>query len=160
MPMMIVGIALILVFIAGVLIGAQVQGKATYQPPQNTTSHDDISNDVIQCYGIMENNTTVAAQKNSLFIIMLEENPTTGYNWSASHTDGLNITADSYMPSNPGLAGAGGIHVWSVLATGDGNQSFNAAYGRAWENTTVGNYILNVQVLDTSEDLASSVLSH
>jgi predicted secreted protein len=159
MPMMVVGIALILAFITGVLVGTQVPGKATGQPMQNTlntTSHDDISNDVIQCYGIKENNTSVTAQKNSLFMIILEENPTTGYQWNVSHTDGLNITADSYIPSNPGLPGAGGVHVWSVKATGDGDQAFNAAYERTWENTTTGNYLLNVQVLNPDENPASS----
>lgn len=155
--MMVVGIALILVFIAGVLIGAQVLGKATYQPPQYTTSHDDISNDVIQCYGIMENNTSVTALKDSLFIVILEENPTTGYQWNVSHTDGLNITADSYIPSNPGLPGSGGVHVWSVKATCDGYQAFNAVYGRTWENTTAGDYLLNVQVLKPDVNPASSI---
>jgi predicted secreted protein len=163
MDVIVIVIALLVTFMGGVLIGAQTLGKTTDQPSQNTlntTSFNDILNGDIRCYGLMENNTTVTALKDSLFMIILEENPTTGYNWSVSHTDGLYIAADIFMPSNPELAGAGGIHVWSVMATGCGDQSFNATYGRTWENTTAGNYTLNVQVLGSGEDLASSALSH
>ncbi len=138
-------------FAGGWLAGTQVPGKApgaTTVPLPNITSCD------IRCYGIAENNTAVIALMNSTFLVMLEENPTTGHQWNVSHTDGLTILADSYMPSNPGLPGAGGVHVWYVRAAGHGSQSFDAAYGRAWETSAVGNYHVNVQVLYPDENTA------
>jgi inhibitor of cysteine peptidase len=82
------------------------------------------------------------------FMVMLQENPTTGYSWNVSVTSGLNITNDTYIPPTSGLAGAGGIHTWSVLTTKTGIQEFSGIYMRPWENVT-GNetsYLLKVNV--------------
>ncbi len=150
----IIAIAFIVIaaFAGGMLAGTVVPGKSPCQT--SLPASNAMGNDGIRCYGIAENNTTVIALINSTFLVMLEENPTTGHQWNVSHTDGLMILTDSYMPSNPGLPGAGGVHVWYVRAAGHGSQSFDAAYGRAWETSAVENYLLNVQVLYPDENTA------
>jgi inhibitor of cysteine peptidase len=82
------------------------------------------------------------------FMVMLQENPTTGYSWNVSVTNGLNITNDTFIPPTSGLVGAGGIHTWSVLTTKTGIQEFSGIYMRPWENVTANEttYLLKVNV--------------
>lgn len=66
--------------------------------------------------------------------ISLKENPTTGYSWNVTVTDGLVIIDDTFVgPDNKRLVGAGGTHIWTLKATGVGNQSFSGVYRRSWE---------------------------
>lgn len=65
--------------------------------------------------------------------IYLMENPTTGYSWNVTVTDGLKITEDSYSPTSEVGIGGGGDHHWVIEATVPGNQTFSAIYHRPWE---------------------------
>jgi len=65
--------------------------------------------------------------------IYLMENPTTGYSWNVTVTDGLKITEDSYSPTSEIGVGGGGDHHWVIEATAPGNQTFSAIYHRPWE---------------------------
>gem|GEM_PF-321062 len=65
--------------------------------------------------------------------IYLEENPTTGYSWNATVTDGLKVVNDSYSQTSDMKIGGGGDHHWTIEATVAGNQTFSAVYKRPWE---------------------------
>ena len=66
--------------------------------------------------------------------VSLQENPTTGYSWNVSVTEGLKIVSDEFIgPGNKQVVGAGGKHVWTIQATGIGDQTFSGVYRRPWE---------------------------
>ncbi|MDO9326379.1 MAG: protease inhibitor I42 family protein [Methanoregula sp.] len=85
-----------------------------------------------------QNNATIAVMKGTTIIVRLPENPTTGYQWNLTTTPGLNITSDTYVPSDTTakLMGAGGTRIWDISATGTGEQKINAVYKRSWMQTT------------------------
>lgn len=83
-----------------------------------------------------DNGTTLGLDTGNTFTIQLDENPTTGYQWSLETTDGLEITGDNYLPPDTDLVGAGGVHEWDIEATGSGTQKITAVYSRSWENLT------------------------
>lgn len=65
--------------------------------------------------------------------ITLNENPSTGYSWTVTVTEGLEIVNDTYLgPDNNRRMGAGGTRVWTVKATGTGNQTFSGVYRQSW----------------------------
>jgi inhibitor of cysteine peptidase len=81
-----------------------------------------------------DNGKTITMKKGDIFEVKLEENPTTGYSWATSVTQGLKALDDSYVRQSD-LLGAGGIHTWKIKATGTGIQKFSAIYKRPWEQT-------------------------
>lgn len=85
-----------------------------------------------------QNNATVAVMKGTTIIVRLPENPTTGFQWNLSTTSGLNVTSDTYVPSDTTakLMGSGGTRIWDIKATGTGEQKINAIYKRSWVQTT------------------------
>jgi inhibitor of cysteine peptidase len=99
-------------------------------------------------YNEGDNGMTKTLPLGTTFTVVLEENPTTGYSWNVSVTDGLKITRDTFIPPTSGLIGAGGVHTWNVLTTKTGLQEFSGIYMRPFENVT-GNettYMLMVNV--------------
>ncbi|MDW7732113.1 MAG: protease inhibitor I42 family protein [Methanolobus sp.] len=98
-----------------------------------------------------DSGSMVNAIKGDTLIIMLKENPTTGYSWNLSASPGLFLVDDSYKENreNEELAGAGGIHEWIFEVTGEEVQNISAVYMRPWENIT-GNetsFLLIVNVI-------------
>ncbi len=101
----------------------------------------------VPVYGTGDNGKTISTSDGSKFIIRLEENPTTGFAWNESVTSGLTIVDSKYI-SGGNMPGAGGIHEYTIKASGKGQQQFSAIYKRSWEPTT-GNetkYLLTVSV--------------
>ncbi|WP_235855600.1 protease inhibitor I42 family protein [Methanofollis fontis] len=82
--------------------------------------------------------TTVDLTEGESVTIELEENPTTGYQWNATVSNGLVIVSDTYtVDEHPaGMVGVGGTRTWVVRADGSGIQTFSAVYHRPWENVT------------------------
>lgn len=91
---------------------------------------------IVYVYNESANGTTVAIPLGSTFTVWLKENPTTGYSWNVTVTDGLRITNNTYIPPTSGLIGAGGIHSWNVLTVKTGTQEFSGIYRRPFENVT------------------------
>lgn len=103
---------------------------------------------VMDRYNNSANNSTVSVIQGASFMIELPENPTTGYQWNVTVTEGLTIANDEYVCDNPGIAGAGGIHNWNITASGEGAHQFKAVYMRSWEPLTGSEemFVLNVDV--------------
>lgn len=85
-----------------------------------------------------DNGSEVNITRNSEFSIRLEENPTTGYQWNATLSSGLNLLSDEYRVNDhpQGMVGVGGVHSWTIKAEETGVQTFSAIYARSWENVT------------------------
>jgi predicted secreted protein len=97
-----------------------------------------------------DNGSTAEIVANQRFAIKLNENPTTGYGWNASTSSGLTILSSDFQENAhaDGMVGVGGVRTWVLQATGDGNQTFDAVYGRSWEtpsgNETSYELIVNI----------------
>ncbi len=77
---------------------------------------------------------TVQEALGETFNIRLQENPTTGYSWNLSTSDGLSTSRDEYIPSQTGgqMVGGGGIHSFYLRATKQGEQKVTGEYRRPW----------------------------
>ncbi|MDN7023860.1 hypothetical protein FGU65_02960 [Methanoculleus sp. FWC-SCC1] len=87
-------------------------------------------------YSAADNGTTVTIPPETYGTVRLAENPTTGFSWNVSATEGLLITGDLFLQNETGLIGAGGIHEWFFRTIEEGNQTISAVYARPWENAT------------------------
>jgi putative hemolysin/predicted secreted protein len=72
------------------------------------------------------------------FAVQLEENPTTGFQWNATVSPGLEIQSSEYQMNKAaeGMVGVGGTRTWVIVAKDLGTQKFSATYKRSWEATT------------------------
>lgn len=97
------------------LVLAAIVGTANPQPESALTQAD--------------NGRTVSAQVGDTLRIRLSENPTTGYLWQATASDGLVITRTEYAPDDRSgtLAGSGGVRTWTLEVTKSGTHEFSAA---------------------------------
>ncbi|MDD1662203.1 MAG: protease inhibitor I42 family protein [Methanomicrobiales archaeon] len=85
-------------------------------------------------YADADNGKTVQELLGETFNIRLQENPTTGYSWNMSVSEGLRISRDEYIPSssNGQMVGTGGIRSFTLLAMSKGEQMITAEYRRPW----------------------------
>jgi inhibitor of cysteine peptidase len=69
--------------------------------------------------------------------VVLESNPTTGYNWRLAQSDPavLKLEQQGYQPSAPVRAGSGGENHWSFSALAPGTTTLQLEYVRSWEKT-------------------------
>ena len=68
------------------------------------------------------------------YVIELESNPTTGYDWAIISADGLKVEKE-YVPSQHDamVCGAGGKDVFTVKADSPGTYKLVLSYERSWE---------------------------
>jgi len=71
------------------------------------------------------------------FKIVLDSNPTTGFQWQLS--DPLDerivtlVGTEYDIPKTPGVVGAGGKHIWTFKTVGLGQTMITLKYFRPWE---------------------------
>ncbi|MDD3212908.1 MAG: protease inhibitor I42 family protein [Eubacteriales bacterium] len=98
-------------------------------------------------------------------VVTLEENPTTGYEWTYTISDEsvLTFARDVFQSSadtDGMLAGAGGVHTWVFTGVAQGDAMVAFAYERSWEKTPIATVTytyhvdenLNVTLTDTQGD--------
>ena len=85
-----------------------------------------------------QNGTTVYLNLTNTITLKLKENPSTGYSWALTTTNGLKGTGDFFVSSDTTgrLSGAGGTHYWNMIAAGTGVQKISGVYQRSWEPLT------------------------
>jgi inhibitor of cysteine peptidase len=85
-------------------------------------------------YTEQDSGQTVNETPGNEFNVRLIENPTTGYSWNMTASDGLELVRDEYIPSNPSgqITGRGGIHSFSYKAVKTGEQALHGEYRRPW----------------------------
>ena len=85
------------------------------------------------------------------FAVQLKENPTTGYEWNATVSSGLEIQSSDYRQdkATEGMVGVGGTRTWVIIAKDLGTQKFSATYLRSWENVTGSEttYSVNINIV-------------
>jgi predicted secreted protein/putative hemolysin len=82
--------------------------------------------------------STVTVTEGTKFAVELAENPTTGFQWQATLSPGLELVSDDYQVDAhaEGMVGVGGTRTWIILAKESGDQTFSATYKRSWETAT------------------------
>jgi len=140
--LLIIGIAAVAVLTSGCTDNSSVSGDTA--GGDGPEGQDAPGNDTAELEPVTsvytENNSasSVRAVKGDTIVIMLEENPTTGYSWNLSAGSGLALLDDQYVqdPAVEGMTGAGGVRNWTFEVTEDGVQNVSAIYKRSWENIT------------------------
>lgn len=98
-----------------------------------------------------DNGKTINVNQGNIFILKLNENPSTGYSWQLSLSSGLKLLSDNYYSSQSSgprpIVGAGGYHLWIIQAKSKGSQQVEATYKRPWEQDGVQTFKLNVVVV-------------
>ncbi len=86
-------------------------------------------------YTDADNGRTVTAAVGDSITVRLSENPSTGYAWKATYSEGLEpLDDESVTPSSsPDVVGAAGVRVLTVEVAANGSQSIEAVYERPWE---------------------------
>ncbi len=81
--------------------------------------------------------TDIEAKTGETFTIKLEENPTTGYQWSIAVSDEsvVMLDKDDYEPDDQSgeLVGSGGTRVLTFKALKAGTATIGMVYERSWE---------------------------
>ncbi|PKL69623.1 MAG: hypothetical protein CVV30_08720 [Methanomicrobiales archaeon HGW-Methanomicrobiales-1] len=98
-----------------------------------------------------DNGKTGEIAQTTRFAVELAENPTTGFQWNATLSPGLELQSSDYRMNEaaPGMTGVGGTRTWVIIAKDPGAQKFSASYLRSWEPVT-GNetaYSVNINVV-------------
>ncbi|PWR72201.1 protease inhibitor I42 family protein [Methanospirillum lacunae] len=116
--------------------------ESASQAVASVPEHTDYTADV--------NTTNLTMKVNQTVSVSLKENPTTGFEWNATNSTGLEIVNSTHNQDKApeGMVGVGGVHTWILKAVEVGNQTFDAVYMRSWEPTTgkEDSYALNVTV--------------
>ena len=76
----------------------------------------------------------IVASVGETFVVELEGNATTGYQWQLEFDDSkLKLIGDEYLPAGMGGVGGGGQHRFTLQPVAAGQASILAKYKRAWE---------------------------
>jgi len=110
---------LIILVTASVLLVGSVIGCVSGQQKEYTDPRQDIE------IGVGEQ-----------FIITLDSNPTTGYEWQADFDESLlGLVQDEFKPAKtePGMAGVGGKQSFTFQGVKKGKTEVTLTYKRSWE---------------------------
>jgi inhibitor of cysteine peptidase len=81
-------------------------------------------------------NTPIVVEEGQEFVIVLESNPTTGYQWQLAQPleeEVLSLVKTEFEEPEEELVGAGGEERWTFKAEGRGDTIIDFAYVRPWE---------------------------
>jgi len=82
---------------------------------------------------------SVTLGQGETLLVRLAANRTTGYRWRPSSTPNGHLSTprkpEDYLPDPtlPGIAGAGGVEIWKLLARRPGKVTLRFDYRRPWE---------------------------
>lgn len=91
---------------------------------------------------VNDNGKTMDIKQGDIVYLRLKENPSTGYSWQLSLSEGLSLLNTKYCPpkSPKGgqrlIVGAAGFHSWKIKAVAKGSQQIKGIYKRSWKKET------------------------
>jgi inhibitor of cysteine peptidase len=83
----------------------------------------------------------IVVEEGQEFVIVLESNPTTGYQWQLAEPleeEILSLVKTEFEEPEEDLVGAGGEEKWTFKAEGRGDTTIDFAYVRPWEEEPSG----------------------
>jgi len=106
------------------------------------------------CAGGIETYTdadkTISANINQEFVIALDSNPTTGYNWEESYDETmLKLVESKYelgKQAKEGAVGAGGTQYFRFQALKTGKTEITLTYKRSWETESAEQNVFSVDI--------------
>jgi len=106
------------------------------------------------CAGGIETYTdadkTINANVNEEFVIALDSNPTTGYNWEESYNEAmLKLVESKYemgKQAEEGMVGAGGTQYFRFQALKTGTTEITLTYKRSWETESADQKVFTVDI--------------
>jgi predicted secreted protein len=98
-------------------------------------------------YSEWDNGATSLIHPRDIITIRLPENPTTGYQWEITRSDGLRLLDDSYIYPDPSgrMNGAGGWRRMTLVPETTGKESFSAVHKRSWESESGNEQYFSLQ---------------
>ncbi|MGA9994437.1 MAG: protease inhibitor I42 family protein [Pyrinomonadaceae bacterium] len=92
-----------------------------------------------------DNGKSIEARPGDRIVIHLEENPTTGYRWTAEQTDDATVELQDsdYTPAGTGIGG-GGERVMTFEAKAAGTANLRLKMWRQWEGDSSATERFNV----------------
>jgi predicted secreted protein len=80
-----------------------------------------------------DNGRSGGITRNTRFVIVPAENPTTGFTWNRTLSAGLELQSSDYCQDHApmGMVGVGGTRTWVIVAKDPGDQKFSAIYRRS-----------------------------
>lgn len=146
-------VTLLLLLVSAILLVpgciAEEQATTDIVPEVNMTEEAAVA---VPAYNMTAdmNITALNMTPQQVVLVSLPENPTTGFTWNVTLSEGLTLLNETYIQdaAPEGMAGVGGVHEWFVQAVTAGEQTFSGIEKQAWENET-GNettYSLNILV--------------
>ena len=100
-----------------------VDSKTEFKVPIGQEKQDDMTN-------------TIKATPGEEFVIKLDANPTTGYEWQLAKPiddSKIKLINSEYVPDMTSLVGSGGTSVWTFKALQVGKAQLSFKYFRSWE---------------------------
>lgn len=84
------------------------------------------------------NGSALELVKGQTMVLILESNPTTGYDWEIINLDAavLKQAGEVDYKSDSMLTGSGGMDTWTFEAVGSGETHLQLIYHRSWEKDT------------------------
>ncbi|MFC1932977.1 protease inhibitor I42 family protein [Chloroflexota bacterium] len=92
---------------------------------------------------------TISTSIEKEFIIALDSNPTTGYDWEESHDPyKLILVEEKYTPDEKaeGLVGTGGTQYFRFTSQKTGKTEITFRYKRPWETEILEQKVFNVEI--------------
>jgi len=135
-----------LLFIAGVVAAAVLVAGCTSGGTPPPSMNVTVASPLLLNESM--NGSTIAVPLNTALTLELAENPTTGYSWNLSTTEGLRVASTDFLPddANGTRVGAGGTRRWQIEAVATGLQTITALYVRPWETPTADMTTYSVEV--------------
>ncbi|MDG6244099.1 MAG: protease inhibitor I42 family protein [Methanolobus sp.] len=138
-------------------VGVDDNGAQDELPGNNDTAAEDdttgIVGPVTNKYSESDSLSTSYAIPDDIIIVTLRENPSTGYLWNMTYSEGLELQDDSYEQEagTEGIAGAGGVHQWTFEVIDTGEQTISAVYMRPWEEVTGSEETFEMSIIVLAE---------
>lgn len=132
-------ITLIVVISLVVAVGVVTTFKTILDPGyQKIVKGPDNPSPQYLTYSEWDNGTITQVHPKDIITIRLPENPTTGYQWEITKSDGLRILDDSYISTHPSgrMTGDGGWRRMTLTPDMPGTESLSAVCKRSWEAET------------------------
>ena len=146
-------ISILLIVITGLGCVTEENTSVPEETPTEYTETTSIQS-VTNTYSEDNNQDTVYGIKGDIIIVELEENPTTGYSWNLTYSEGLELSGDNYTQENntEEIVGVGGVHKWTFKVIDTGEQKISAVYMRPWEERTGEENTFDLTIISLEED--------
>jgi inhibitor of cysteine peptidase len=96
----------------------------------------NVTSPSMACPGAADGVETIIVTRGEEFIVTLESNPTTGYQWRLAQPldeKVLKLIKSNYQPDRLDLTGSPGRERWAFLAVSSGQATLSFEYVRPWE---------------------------